>query len=368
MTDIRHFLTGRPSASPAAAAPVATLECKRAKGASKPSALQIPLDPDSHRHPPALDAIAAAQPPGKSRCLWLVPGALSWGGSPMDRLDPCEWMQQHKIRVIVDVSAMLRDDHAYTRAATRAGVVLVHLSINPRLKIPPTTVTAAVALCRALRRMVTDAAAAVEATDTRLALHLCDGQGGGTAALIAAPLLALHAGCSLVDACMLMRSMWRDHMPDGVSMTGRVRVFPEGEWLKAATVELHGRLRVQPLNASASTAACAEIDECAKRLKVLSAARAATRVLDIDPALLLTRPPFSRDHPVRAVTWALHAKEYAERRAFERLDESGSDDDDDDDDHGYGGGDNEEGHRGHRRRHRRPHWNEYESDNAMGFL
>lgn len=307
MSDIRRFIKGTESARP-----VAQKKEERV--------IDVPADIIAHPLPASLQTMVDAQSGTEQRALWLVPGVLSWGESPQERMDPCQWMSERHIRIVIDVSHEIRSEEFYAKNVERACAVFVHMPLNSKLKVPPGTVTDIIALSRVLQSIITESCE-LSPEERKISVHLCDDRGGSVAATIAAPLLALATGSSLVDSIVAMSRIWRHHMLRGQTVTGSVRVFPEGDWLKRATVAVHGRLRERPLAASSSVSLFEKIRSDAATLGLEKTAPTALRILDIDTRFVRSAAPFTRTEPRRVLSWLLADNKWKEIREFDGLDE-----------------------------------------------
>lgn len=290
--------------------PPARGKSARAKQSSKPAApaAVLPVDHEGYALTPVLDGMLMSQEPStRGRMAWPIAGTLGFGCVPVDRIDPADWLREHSIRLVVDVSGLPpRDMRDYIRHVAAANALLLHFPIDSRRKLQRGEHLTALSVVRTLNRALT-AARRIGDREPRFAIFLCDSRGGGTAAMFAALLVALEFQCPLSDACVYTTRCWNLNLPESAP---RQRMLPEGEMLKELACSMHAQLRTQPLTMMMSSSSAAA-DEQARRDEIFTlhnvsnCAKAVEAVLDLDvePHRLATRPPFSRELPLSIVTW-----------------------------------------------------------------
>lgn len=270
------------------------------------------------------------QPLSYKRACWPLPGRLGFGSSPMDRLDPAQWLLQNGVRVVIDVSDSGLDDIGnYAKAVSAANALLLCMPLSPKYKLQATTTSAYVAACRVLHRALHETVNA----EFPFAIYVCDKRGGGVAALIVEMLIALEVPCKLVDACVYTTRCWNTNLADQVQPR---QMFPEGDILKAAMGLIFARLRDQPITGqSGATSRRIEHTEVFEAHRVAAMCRAATWLLDLDASLFKVAPSYERGQPLTVVVWAranAPPPPRPEKREDHRPWRRPNHDDDDDDD------------------------------------
>ena len=302
-------------AAPARLAP----DKKKAKAAVATST-GLPETQEGYNLPEELNLMLREQKPlGQKRVCWPIPARLGFGCSPMDRLEPATWLRANNVRVVVDVTfGGVQNLGRYGAVAHDADATLVLLPLSSKYKMKTSAVDGYLAACRTLHRVLHETANA----EHPFAIYVCDSRGGGVAALIVAMFVAMETPCRLADACVYVTRCWNTNLADSVQPS---RMYPEGDVLKTAIVSLFARLRDQPIGASVPRPANQKL-YAMHRCK--SIAQASEWLLDLDPALFVRIPAFTRADPMSILLWSM--KTMPVREAVKR-DWTCRDDDDDGD-------------------------------------
>ena len=316
-----------------------------AKKAAASAASALPTTCENYALPAPLTRMLAAQAPTISkRMAWPLAGRLGFGCSPMDRPDCTEWLLQHAVRVVIDVSyGDVPDQRRFASAVRAANAVLIHMPMDSKHKMQRATTELYVSVCRTLGAVLSSARSAdgVEG-EPPFAVFVCDSRGGGVAALVVELLVATALHCTLADACVFVTRSWNNNLAESVAPQ---RMFPEGDVLKEAVTGMFARLREQPITAATSggtAAAATSMEDTFVTHRVRSIGRAALKLLDLSASVLLVPPPFQRTQPMGVVTWVRKNEPVMQRssssssypttskRQWNRDDDDSEDDDNDD--------------------------------------
>jgi hypothetical protein len=289
-----NFLARFRPAPPARAQPKAAAAPKKADAATFTRQPQLPQ---------SLVALLATHPPPEPRLAWAIPGVLAFGCAATDRGQPAVWLRDHGVRVVVDVSAKHPEGRdylsTYAGECTTACAALILLPVDSRIKLAAATHEDVVRVCRALNEIVTRVRATPDAP-RKFAVHVCDGRGGGVAALIVSQLVALQFGVDIGTAANYVTTCWQEKT---LSVGQRMpALIPEGEFLKRAAVTLHARLVQPPIVGREQAAWMAAACDVFARNNVADMGVAVMALHAIPARLFMPHIPFQR-RPMNAVVW-----------------------------------------------------------------
>jgi len=233
--------------------------------------------------------------------VWLVPGFLALGRQPTERSDPVEFLRANNIRVLVDVSADLRELGSYQTTVSRGASLFIRLSIDSRKDISTADRETLLRMCRALGRAIDEFREAAHRGEPPMAVYLCDSRGGGTAALIGVALIAAMYEVCFAEASLYVSTCWNTKRV-GLG-AGVTRVFPEGDGLKKAGRLLCNSLRQQPIATSVAVEPSGPVHDAFVAHRVLGVAQALCRFTSLEARLLPFHLPFDTMRPMTVISW-----------------------------------------------------------------
>ena len=305
---LRAFIIGEPKS--ARARPVASI------------VKTLPECTTGYKLPEPLECLLGKHPAPHTKTAWPIPGMLGFGASPRDKSNMPEFLSEHKIRVLVDMTDQLDGIKQYAKEAATASTLLIRFAVNPKHKI---NVESFATKCRIIRQSFQYMKQAADSNERQpIAMYVCDSRGGGIAALLVMMIIAQEMLCSIEDAAVFVTRCWAEncnHLGSAIP-----RMFPESGELKNAVYPIYARLQQQPI--------AINFDKNANDIfvahNVKCAAMALWKLLELDQTMIVGTMPFLKSNPIGAVAWLLKTEQVVqEKRAFTKLVDYPDDDDED---------------------------------------